>query len=356
MQRFTFEPVTENDHEEILALLCVPMGGSISLALERDPDYFAGAAVQNQRPAVYAGRDRASGRLTGLFSVGTRAVYVNRQVEEIPYFCDLRIHPDYRRGTLLARGYRFVKEELLKERYAQTIIVSDNLPALSALTGGRAGLPVYYPYGRYTTFALPRISGKPRHAVERAGQQDKPEIVEFLAAESRSKQFYPVYNLDLQSPYFRGVQLQDFFVLREAGQIAGIAGVWNQKAFKRSRLAAYSPLMRFVRPFYNAFAALRGGIRLPRAGSVLNYSFLHAVAVKDNDPALLRSLLLAVFSAHDFTSEYFLLGLDASDPLVQSVKDIPARTFHALHFLVAGGKDPRPDLLPGPFYLEAARI
>lgn len=356
MQRFTFEPVTQNDHEEILSLFRMPMGGSISLALERDPDYFAGAAVQNQSPAVYVGRDRESGRLTGLFSVGTRPVYVNGKPEEIPYFCDLRIHPDYRRGTLLARGYRFVKEELLKERYAQTIIVSDNLPALEALTGGRAGLPVYYPYGRYVTFALAPISLKCTSNARRATAEEKAEIAAFLAVEGRSKQFYPVYNLDLQSPYYRGIELRDYFVLRESGQITGILGVWNQKDFKRSRLAAYSPLMRIVRPLYNAYTGIRGGIRLPPAGSVLKYSFLHSLAVKDNDPARLSSLLEAVFSNRSKESEYFLLGLDASDPLVQALKGIPCRTFHGMHFLVAGGRDPRPDLLPGPFYLEAARI
>ena len=78
--RFVFEPAEQKDQAEILELFRVPMAGSISLALERDPDYFAGALVQNANPAVFVGRDTLNGRITGLFSVGTRPVFVNGKV------------------------------------------------------------------------------------------------------------------------------------------------------------------------------------------------------------------------------------------------------------------------------------
>lgn len=354
--RFVFEPAQQTDQSEILDLFREPMAGSISLALERDPDYFAGALVQNEKPAVFVGRDTLNNRITGLFSAGTRHVFVNGERTEIPYFCDLRIHRDYQNGTLLARGYRFVRQELLKERYAQTLIVSDNERALASLTGGRAGLPVYYPFGRYTTFALPRVRRRRALAVTRAGARDLEEIQAFILSEGRMKQFFPAYDLQLESPHFSGLSPSDFFLVRGKDGIIGMCGVWNQKAFKRTRLVSYSPFLRMVRPFYNALTGIRGGVPLPNAGEVLDYSFLHCILVKENDPAVLSSLLSAVFAAEDQTCSYFLMGLDAQDPLTRAVRGIPYRAFHGLHFLVSGASDPRPALRPGPFYLEAARI
>lgn len=354
--RFLFEPAETKDQEEILDLFRVPMAGSISLALERDPDYFAGALVQNVHPSVFVGRDTLNGRITGLFSVGTRPVFVNGEVQEIPYFCDLRIHKDYQNGTLLARGYKFVRQELLRERYAQTLIVSDNDRAIASLTGGRAGLPVYYPFGQYTTFALPRRPLKRMHPVRRATEEDLPQMQKFVLSTGKARQFFPVYDLRPGSAHFHGVSVKDFFLAIEGDRIKGMCGVWNQKSFKRTRLVSYSPLLRFVRPLYNVLSRLRGGILLPPAGEILDYSFLHCILVEGNDASVLTSLLSAIFDAEDLRCSYFLMGLDARDPLTASVKGIPYRAFHGLHFLVSGGEDPRSSLNSGTFYLEAARI
>jgi len=356
MSRFTFEIATDSDQAEILYLFRLPMTGDISLALERDPDYFAVARVQNLHPEVYVGRDREAKRITGIFSVGKRPVFVNRERIEIPYFCDLRIHPDYRSGSLLARGYQFASNEILKNGYAQTIIVSDNEKAMTALLGGRAGLPLYYQFGDYRTFAIPRNQKlKSKTSIRRAEQGDLPAIVNFLNIEGKKKQFFPDYGLDWNTPYFKDARIDDLFLAIERSEIVGTVGVWNQKSFKRTRLAGYSRRMNVIRPLYNVLAALRRGIRLPSPSEVLNYSFLYAVAIRENDPSVLADLLSSILCSN-FGCEYFLLGLDAADPLIRSLRGFRFRVFRAQHFLVSRDRDPRPDLEKSPFYLEAARI
>lgn len=353
MHRFTFEPARAEDNDSILEIFRLPMGGSISVALERDPDYFAGAGVQNAAPRVFVGRDNQTGRITGTFSVGTRPVYVNRRITEVPYFCDLRILPEYRNGTLLARGYRFVRDAVLKDTYAQTLIVADNLEAVTALTEGRGGLPVYYPFGRYSTLAIPSSREKPPASVRRAIEDDLPAILEFSRNEAPRRQFYPHYSFDFLSPYFRGARIQDLFLFFDGQDLAGMCGVWNQKEFKSSRIAAYSPALRIVRPLYNLFAAVTQSIPLPPEGSLLEYSFIYSLLVRNDDARIFRDLLRAVRSSG--LSNLYLLGLDESDPLAPAAQKVAGRRFRALHYLVSAA-DPRPGIEPGPFYLEAARL
>ena len=45
---FLVRPATDADNLALCALSKVPIAGQISLSLERCPDYFAGARIQNE--------------------------------------------------------------------------------------------------------------------------------------------------------------------------------------------------------------------------------------------------------------------------------------------------------------------
>ena len=82
------------DSDAICALLeQAPMGDSMRLTFERRPDYFFGAAVQAEEPAVCVGE--TDGEIFGVFAAGKRRVFVNGQPESIRYLSDLRIASEH---------------------------------------------------------------------------------------------------------------------------------------------------------------------------------------------------------------------------------------------------------------------
>ena len=116
----------------------------------RRPDYFHGTAVQCEQPEVYVPKQKDEAGLAGVFGAGLRRVFVNGQPRPVRYLSDLRISPSHRSGSLLARGFRFLRREVFKnDEFAQSLVVTENKNALNLLTSGRCGLPGYFQFGDY---------------------------------------------------------------------------------------------------------------------------------------------------------------------------------------------------------------
>lgn len=362
---FQIHRALASDNADLCAIFrATPMQGSISVAFEREPDYFAGAKVQNIHLDIFLGRDSKTGRVPGLFSVGHRPVYLNGQRKDVRYFCDLRIRPEYRNGTLLARGYRYINKHIMQgAEFAQTVIVADNIPALDMLLSGRASLPRYLPYGNYNTFAVSLRQKFKQYdqslKIRRAGKKDIVRMQSFMLRQAIHKQFFPVYDLNQigQHAYYQAQNIEDYWLAFHGSELVGMLGVWDQKTYKQSRIVHYSRSMQWLRPVLNRMQFLSQGFYLPSVGSLLNYFTVHTILTQDNDAEVLRSLLHAIGVQYADQYDYFLLGLDAKDALTQALRSLQKRVFRGRHFLVTyGDQDPREQLNPGPFYIEAARL
>src|SRR5207237_150176 len=130
------------------------LAGAVERRLGESPSYAycrrlgqldAVCAVRVGRGAseAYLGRCRALGEAVGVGSRSITRVFVNGRPRDVGYLGDLRLLPAYRGRTVLARGYR-----LLRDLHADgrtdlyfTVIAADNAPALSTIAAGRAGLP-----------------------------------------------------------------------------------------------------------------------------------------------------------------------------------------------------------------------
>jgi hypothetical protein len=195
MPGLTIRPATPADHAALEELFrATSMGSSIRLNIERDPDYFAGARVQAADPCVWAAFD-GNGRAVGMLSAGKRRVRLGDGEIELRYLCDLRIHRDWQRSTLLARGFRLLKREIFAPReWAQTLVLEDNLQAIELLSSHRAGLPEYRPAGIYATWLLPTqlVESDPAVTVRRATRADLPEMQLLYDDSTRRRSFAPV--------------------------------------------------------------------------------------------------------------------------------------------------------------------
>ena len=247
--------------------------------------------------------------------------YLNGVPTPVGYLGDLRLAPEHRSGTLVARGYKFFRildEDNAAEIYF-TAIFSDNAIAQKSLTSSRATIPTYHPLGQ---FLCPGLLPKhfPRQAdVTRGTQDDLPEIITFLNTHNATRQFAPVHHPhDFEKGgRWGGIKATDFFLLRKQGTIAATAALWDQRPFKQTRVLGYRGRWRALRAASIAFAWL-GAPRLPKPGSTLPFGYASFLSAHSPDD-LAAVLRAALTEARRRRWLYCLAGLHARDPLARAL-------------------------------------
>jgi hypothetical protein len=355
MAGLNFRQAVEADHASIEDLFrTTPMGSRIKICFERDPDYFTGVRIQATEPSVWGAFDEG-GRAVGILSAGSRRVWLNQE-RTLRYLSDLRIHPDFQGSSMLSRGFNLLRREVFEPgEWAQTLVLEENLRALDLLTSKRVGLPEYRSAGRYVSWLLPRqrIDSTPGIKVRTATLSDLDEMKALFETSLRRRSFSPILNLeDLGSPTWRDLTLSDFLIAEKHGAIVGNIGLWNQSRFQRLRMISYSPVLKTLRPLWNAWSGLQGGIALPRAGETLPICKATAIACENDDPAILRSLLSVALTRN--ADKLLLIGFSNEDPLTRALQGVRGRKNFGRHFLV--GWDGSAPAWQEPFAFDVARI
>src|ERR1022692_1257280 len=97
--RIEIRPAGEADNEGLLALTRItPMAGTISLRIDRDPDFFALLRLRGTSKVFVAARGR---QVIGCLSVALRTAYISGAPETIAYIGDMKVHPSFS-GSLVA--------------------------------------------------------------------------------------------------------------------------------------------------------------------------------------------------------------------------------------------------------------
>ncbi|HSE01156.1 MAG TPA: hypothetical protein VLB72_10530 [Burkholderiales bacterium] len=334
MNRFAISLAGPDDDAQLRARMAQDrMDGAIAVSFRREPSYFAGCPLQGDATQVVKCTDHATGTIIGLGSRSTLLAWVDGELRRIGYLSDLRLAPEYRGGPLLARGYRFFRKLHLTDRvpFYTTVIYEGNGPALEALVGGRAGLPLYRDWGRLLTPAirldLPvRQTMAPGVEIERGSGTRLPEIVSFLNRWQRQKQFSPHYReVDFGGGRFAGLTPEDFFLALRRGRIVGTVAAWDQAALRQAHVERYSGMVRWLRPAYNALTRLTPLKPLPGPGARIPFVYLACLAVEGNDVETFRHLLRI---AHEYVRRgrwhYAIAGLHESDPLAEVLSEFRA--------------------------------
>jgi hypothetical protein len=319
MSEYTIRPARAEDSRGLLSLLSsTAQDGAIRLTFEREPDYFHAASVSTSSPEIWV-MDHQHAGIVGTFSIGKRAVFVNGKKTDVRYGSDLRIHPAFQRGRALFRMFGQYRESMQND-WMQTVILDDNKASMNTVGSGRSILPQYVPAGHFTTRLISnrkRTALRTSRAVRRASVNDIGAMQAFFDREAASKQFYPCYDfsrIGSDDPYYRGQNLQDFFILEEKGEITGIAALWNQKTFKQTRVSGYSGSLKYLRP------------------------------VKNNRPARFSKLLNTIRRiARRYDVDGIACGFDSRDPLLKVLQRCPGHTLTSQHFLATY----QPDAIAG---------
>ncbi len=321
-----FELATVADDAELRAFeSSVSMPGAIRLSSCREPDYFASVRVEGTPVEVIISRDDDTGRITGCGHRAIRQMSINGEPAIGGYLSGLRIRPSAQRGTLLARGYEFLRG-LHADRqvpFYLTTIMEDNHQAKAALLGGRGGLPQYHDFGRFCCVAasLNQSNSAKRDAtllVRQATASDSAIIFAFWEQQRKARQFFPRYQPTDFGPLglLPNLTWDDIFLAIRDGRLVGMLAAWDQRPFRQWRVAGYSPALRFARRPWNFLASLTKSPRLPAAGAVLSYFVLSLVCIQNDDRAVFAAVLDEVLRARRGQFDFFVAGLHERDPLL----------------------------------------
>jgi hypothetical protein len=340
--RFDVELASPADDGELRALLRRnPIAGSVSVTFEREPDFFSSCRIRGDFFQVGIGRDRRTGQIVGL---GTRSIapaFVNGEPMPLGYLADLRLDPEYRGGTLIARGYRFLKALHAdgRTRLYATMIFSGNAVALKTIASGRAGLPKYHAMGVMHSPGIHIGRAKPAIPaacdILRGSHQLLPEIVDCLNRNNSRRQFAPVHTISMFEKQWRDFKVEDFYVAVRASRVIGVLGSWDQSSFKQTRVAGYARSSRWLLAFANPLRRVTGAPRFPRPGEELRYFYIGFIAVDDEGLQVFRALLRRAYNdAVGGRYLHAILALHERDPFLPALGEYSLTSFSGQLFCV----------------------
>ena len=335
--KYTYEIADQKDEAELRRFIAsMPMPGSISIRLERNPNFFDAAAVEGNFNETLMVRD-LNGSLTGIGNRSEKSVYINGREAVIGYLSGLRVAEKHRSLRYLTQAYAQLKKlhDEGNAAFYLTTIVDENERAVKVLESGRGALPEYKYFGEYLTFLLPSVKLNRKSAVEvrLAASSDMPQIISFLNEQGRNKQFFPVYT---EKDFVSGLlkNLDKVFVAVKNGKICGTMGIWDQHSYKQVVVDSYSKTMKLVRPFYNFQARLRRHSILPEENRQFNNLKVAIPLVENDDFAIFNLLLQAVSHEAFLKRKPLLFGVHEKDPFKDFLQKKSIRVYKSRAYTV----------------------
>lgn len=350
--RISFGLATPEDDLALRQLLqSIRMDGIISVSFRREPNYFAAHHCEGDFVQVITARDRTSGQIVGMGSRSVRERYVAGIPRSIGYLSGLRIHPAYRGGTMLARGYQYLKQLDQDQRaeFYVTTIAMENKPAAVALLGGRAGLPSYIQIGRLNTWIIPKRKKPPktsaRCSVRPVTERELESLMSFLKQVSMTRALLPCYQLgDFAFPSctFEGMRRNDFQGLWMDDQLVGTLGMWDQRGMKQYVVEKYDWWLGWTRPLYNVGAALTGRVRIPPPGASLPLVTGALPLASEQGIEAFGDLVDAVASGLPDNADAIMIGLCEEDPLTEVMRGRAIQKYQTGIYVVSWDGDKLP--------------
>jgi hypothetical protein len=344
-----------------------PVPGRVTVAFEREPDFSVGCAVTGDDCRILVARTVEDAEVVGVACRSVRHVFVNGSEQRLGYLGQLRVDERFRGRWLVSRGFSLLRQlhdEDPVPAYLASII-RGNPEATAVLVGKRRKMfPHFYAIADYCTLALDACRPKSPLGcdarVSPASSAEVIELVDFLRAYGRHRQFFTVWTEDaLRSLAALGLQIEDLRIARRGKKIVGVMGLWDQSAYKQTVVRGYSSWLKAVAPFWNSGAAWFGRSALPRPGDKVRSAYAALICIANDDAAVFGSLLREVYNLASLRGfSYLMVGLDARDPLLP-VAQAYAHILYPSRFYLAEWSDGghlHEQLDQRPVYVDAATL
>jgi hypothetical protein len=359
---------TPADDAAIRALLRrEPMPGRIRITYQREPEFRLGCEVTGEDCQTLVARREDTAEVVGLASRSVRRVFINGREQRLGYLGQLRVDPRFRGRWLVSRGFAQLKQ--LHDRdplpgYLASI-VEGNGEATGVLVRNRRRIfPAFHAVANYRTFAIGVTRVRPAfHAdveISTPRVYELAEIVQFLRVHGTQRQFFAAWTEKSLARLFSfGFGLDDLRIARRAGEIVGVAGLWDQSAYKQTIIHGYSGWLKAAAPLYNLGAPWFGRAALPRPGETIRSAYVSLLCIAHDEIAVFRALLRELYNlAFNRRLGHLLVGLDSRDPLVPAAREYAHVVYSSRLYLAEwpDGEGIYEQLDKRPAYLDIATL
>jgi hypothetical protein len=329
--QFRVDLATAGDDAAIRGLYrSQPMPGRISVAFEREPNFSLGCRVTGEDCQIVVARTEKDGEVAGVACRSGRRLYFNGREQRLGYLGQLRIDERFRGRWLVSRGFGLLKQLHDRDPLPAYLvsIVGGNQEATGVLVRNRRKIfPAFYPVADFCTLAVSVRGYKPAlvrdASIAGADARQLGEVAAFLRSCGSRRQFFPVWTEErIRSLAALGLRIEDLRVARRNGEIAGVAGLWDQSSYKQTVVHGYSGWLKAAAQIYNLSAPWLGRAALPRPGEKLRSAYAAFICVANDDSAVFAALLRELYNLARFRGfDYLLIGLDRRDPLLPVARE-----------------------------------
>lgn len=319
---------TPEDNPALLALArACPMQADISVAIERDPDFFALVAARGGGRVFVA---ESGARIVGCASVCRRDAYVLGRPAEMGYVGDIKVLP-FARGRGIAHA--------LLGAIAEQEATAPAAPYVASVAAGNRRLDRMVDrwrrrrrverLGAFTAYQLlpvPRRSPPAGYEVGVATPADEDALIALLDHYHRGRSFAPIFrdggfrSLLARSP---GMTIASYRVARRHGRIVAAVGVWDATGVKRTKLCRLSPSLRLLGRAIDAAGRVAPLPPLPRAGDYLRVRYLrHHAHAPGEEGALAALIRRAVAEARGADAHFALFTCQDGDPVARCLRGV----------------------------------
>lgn len=295
LKKFHHEMIIQNDYvirnalpeddKQLTALIGrnVNVKGTV-LAFERKPSYLKATYALYEIPEPMVIEKKESGELIGMFNMGIRQTYINGVLKPLRYLAEFRCvnEKDMELALNLIRVY--LTNHLVNDEIYQSIILDETIFLDLFINSNNATSLEYYKTDGALTYTLTGFKNSlPENSnlvVDQMQLIDISEVHRFIKHMADYYNFLPAYDFNqlvAQTPYWQGITLEDFFIVRRNANIVGLFGLWNQQSFKQITVIHYDKMLSIVRPLYNYWAGLTKMLHLPQPGEKINHLMLHSI-------------------------------------------------------------------------------
>ncbi len=328
---FQFRLATGKDDAQLRSLMAAtPVPGSVTVAFEREPDFFAACPTMGECLVVLATEEEeGSQRLAAAVSLARQDRWWGNEPRPVGYVGGLRVHPDFRGAGILTKAMPFIRD--VASGWGDipwfTVIPAGNRSSEGLFVRNiRASFPQLHLLCELFTLGLATRqhgldSALTRPAIDFTTQvhhASPEEVAGFLS--EHPQELRPCWTAEDLRP---GSGLGHLWLLgaSRSGTLVGTAAVWDQEAFKQSVVRVYSPGLARLRPLYNLAARLAGIPVLPDPGQAIRSAYLSCFCVPGvdgQDGREVASLLLreSIQLAGAMGKDYLMAGFAAGDPVL----------------------------------------